>query len=233
MFVLSNATTLSAQSCGNFTFNNVTGCKSDCQPIVVPRTVQCQIIQSTCQGLVEGDWCEDLGEDVCEFHDIGGNWIPCGSGATPKPTYAGVCSSPSSHYTCSKGTAGLQVENASTWTWTCFGNGGGNQACSETKPFCAVGHYNCTPGTALPWADGATTWKWGCKSSGGTIVACSEIIPACAATHYNCLPDRGTAIPWADGVNTWRWVCRSAGGTDSAVCTETKPPTPINGVCKI
>lgn len=59
----------------------------------------------------------------------------------------GVCSV--SHYSCSSGSSILNVNGATTWTWSCQGSGGGGTAsCSEIKP---VGNIDVSSNRSSSW----------------------------------------------------------------------------------
>ncbi|MHB8660997.1 MAG: CARDB domain-containing protein [Minisyncoccota bacterium] len=62
------------------------------------------------------------------------------------PPVNGSCSP--THYNCTAGTSINQVDNGTTWTWSCAGSGGGTTAsCSETEPLpdLAAGATTATP----------------------------------------------------------------------------------------
>jgi hypothetical protein len=133
----------------------------------------------------------------------------------------GVCSSPSTHYTCASGTSVNQVDGATTWTWGCNGSDGGiNASCSENKPVNAsCGSSNggnfyssptsgyCNAGT-YSGISGSGPWTWSCSGYyGGSTAYCSA----------NKAVDGGWSA-WSAKDNTPGYT-----GTQTRTCTNPSP----------
>ena len=88
----------------------------------------------------------------------------------------GSCSS--SHYGCSSGTSGSNVDGATSWTWVCSGSGGGSSpSCSETKPVWTPIACDTSCGESYPQS-------YSCSPAG----TCTTAAPSTTCTRTSCAP---------------------------------------------
>lgn len=164
---------------------------------------------------------------------------------------AGVCgsaesgastSAPSSNL-CNPGTASGVTTNATTFTWTCAGSGGGaTDSCSKPRQVngsCAAAHYNCSAGTSNSSvvADTTTYWNWRCDgiNGGSNSSTCTQQRPglcgsaesgaSTTAPSGGTLCTTGSASGVTTNATTFTWSCTGS-STDS--CSK---PRQVNGSC--
>ncbi len=126
---------------------------------------------------------------------------PCGS-LTPVD---GVCAA--THYNCSVGASANNVQNATTWTWSCLGAKGGLTAnCSENIPQPPTNSISASATTVS--YNGTATISW--SSSGAT---------SCTVTQNSVAWKTGTSgssvTPAITSANRYGVTCTNAAGTSA------------------
>lgn len=149
--------------------------------------------------------------DRMEYCDSTPVWQPLQGGAqvnsacgTAHLTTTGTAPSGGNPTLCNPGTASNDpaLDSGSTWTWSCFGSGGGgNVNCLAYKPLTGM----CGPADGVPSATAPT----------GPASLCNQ-----------GAPDRDPATD--DGSGNWVWVCEGTGGNPDDNCSA---PILDNGQC--
>jgi len=153
---------------------------------------------------------------------------------------------------CSLGTATSVTTNATTYTWSCTGSGGGTTAsCSSNRLINGVcgssngGTFSTAPTTNLCSAGNASAvsgtgpWTWNCNGiNGGTNASCSanlsSVNGACGTANTHGYPatseidtaaercTTGTFTSFTDAGSSWTWSCTGSGGGSTASCSAPK-----------
>ena len=178
-----------------------------------------------------------------------------GAALSPKSVTVTIAPAPASinglcaatHYSCSAGNSALPTESSSSYSWFCFGTGGGSTAtCSEAKPkingLCAATHYSCSAGNSALPTESSSSYSWFCFGlNGGGTAVCSEAkaVTPCALpwggtiqSGYSVTAALAPSVVSPATCTYQNRVCTN--GTLSGIytnqtCSVIAPP--VNGVC--
>jgi hypothetical protein len=243
----------SANNCGD-TSAGVVGCNGLCSAQAPANRASCDTPPATCSitsicgntntGVLVNSVCSVSVPDdpagygsLCSISNICGDTnqgrVGCnGCSVSAPPNRAcidepvdGVCSIPTTHYSCIKGTSENPSETASSWSWDCAGsNNGATVSCTESKfnGRCSATHWGCTLGSVDPASQtGGSTgpWTWTCKGfNGGDDASCTQ-----PNVGFGYCPDRVTPLPPSG-------VCPDTVVVDPSFCPDGSP-RPVSGLC--
>lgn len=152
----------------------------------------------------------------------------------PKKKTTGKCSTTRNQ--CESGEIGNISQSDYSYSWTCYGTGGGqSDTCSEDIPQlvnakCGRSHYECSAGSSTNPVDVTDKWTWTCAGAvGGKSLSCTELKPfkgACGTEKNTCTA--GSSTRQATYTDRYAWSCVGVGVNSSINCSQ---PIVAAGVC--
>jgi hypothetical protein len=143
----------------------------------------------------------------------------------------GVCSIPTTHYSCIKGTSENPSETASSWSWDCAGsNNGATVSCTESKfnGRCSSTLWGCTLGSvdlASKTGGDSGPWTWTCKGfNRGSDASCAQSNDGGAA-GYSC-NSNNQCVATMGGIYSDSTCNSACGGGQSTTCPDGRPIPP-------